>query len=510
MLIRIRLTLLYTAILALTLILFGVVLYTIQDQYTLNSLKRDLSLSGDSLAQSISRTYLSPAPSTPPPDLPSQKQGGNPAQNPATNPPQKPGENPAPNSMGNNPPPKPIEQLSGAQAFRDLRERDIMRVLDANGALFAGPFGSDEVALPISAEGLQILQNQQVWWESITLNGEHLLVYNRPLVSGGKVAFIIQAARSLTERDRSLTSLELTLVIASLVTTLVAFGIGWLMARVTLSPIQRITQTAQVIGSESDFTRRVDYNGPKDEIGQLATTFNEMLSRLQDAYQQVSQALKMQRNFVADVSHELRTPLTTVRGNLALLRRTPPLPMDEQADILSDLVEESDRLIRLVNNLLVLARADAGQCLGHAPLHIRPVIEESERQVRLIDPQREIVEVPCEDLVAVGDRDALKQVLLIVLDNALKYSQGKITLRAEKEGTNCVIGISDEGPGIEADVLPHLFDRFYRGEAPAAPGIGLGLAIAKTLVEGQGGSIAIESQLGQSTQVWIRLPLWSE
>lgn len=478
MLIRIRLTLLYTAILALTLILFGVVLYTIQDQSTLNLLKRDLSLSGDALAQSILRTYLYP-------NL-----------------------GPAPHEP---PPPRPIEGLSGGQAFRDFRERDIMRVLDANGNLVAGPFGSDESALPVSAEGLQTLQNQQVWWESITLNGEHLLVYNRPLVSDGKVAFIIQAARSLTERDRSLTSLGLTLMIASLVTTLVAFGIGWLMARVTLSPIQRVTQTAQMIGSESDFTRRVDYSGPQDEIGQLATTFNEMLSRLQDAYQRVSQALKMQRDFVADVSHELRTPLTTVRGNLALLRRTPPLPVDEQTDILADLVEESDRLIRLVNNLLVLARADAGQCLGHEPVHIRTVIEESCRQARPMDPEREIVEVMPEDIVAVGDRDALKQVLLIVLDNALKYSQGKITVRVGAEESHCVIGVSDEGPGIDPDVLPHLFDRFYRGDVPSAtPGIGLGLSIAKTLIEGQGGSIAIESEAGQATQVWIRLPLWSE
>lgn len=476
MLIRIRLTLLYTAILALTLILFGVVLYTIQDQYTLNSLKRDLSLSGDALAQSIVRTYLNPNPG------------------------------PAPHEP---PPPRPIEGLSGGQAFRDFRERDIMRVLDANGNLVAGPFGSDESALPVSAEGLQTLQMQQVWWESITLNGEHLLVYNRPLVADGKVAFIIQAARSLTERDRSLTSLGLTLMIASLVTTLVAFGIGWLMARVTLSPIQRVTQTAQMIGSESDFTRRVDYSGPQDEVGQLATTFNEMLSRLQDAYQRVSQALKMQRDFVADVSHELRTPLTTVRGNLALLRRTPPLPVDEQTDILGDLVEESDRLIRLVNNLLVLARADAGQSLGHEPVHIRTVIEETCRQARPMDPEREIVEVMPEDIVAVGDRDAVKQVLLIVLDNALKYSQGKITVWVGTEGPHCVIGVSDEGPGIEPEVLPHLFDRFYRGDVPAAtPGIGLGLSIAKTLIEGQRGSIAIESQSGQATQVWLRLPLW--
>ena len=137
---------------------------------------------------------------------------------------------------------------------------------------------------------------------------------------------------------------------------------------ITLHPIQRLTQTARTIGDERDFTRRVTYTGPQDEVGQLATTFNSMLARLQDAYQQVAHSLEMQRDFVADVSHELRTPLTTLRGNLGLLRREPPIPAEEQADILTDMMDESDRLIRLVNDLLVLARADAGRSLAKEPL----------------------------------------------------------------------------------------------------------------------------------------------
>ena len=136
-----------------------------------------------------------------------------------------------------------------------------------------------------------------------------------------EVAYIVQAARPLTERDRTLQSLATTLVVASSLITLIAFGIGWLFSGITLRPIQRITQTAQTIGDERDFTRRVDYTGPPDEVGQLASTFNSMLSRLQDAFQKVEHSLQMQRNFVADVSHELRTPLTTLRGNLGLLRR---------------------------------------------------------------------------------------------------------------------------------------------------------------------------------------------
>jgi signal transduction histidine kinase len=476
--IRLRLTLLYSTILAATLIVFGIALYTIQDQYTLNSLKRDLSLSGDNLSRAISWRYLHPDPG----ELRLQR-----------------------------PPPAPLESLSGEQAFQELREREIVRVIDSNGALVASPLSGEQEALPLSAAGLQTLQDRQVWWETASPAEEHLLIYNRPVVADDQVVFIVQVARPLTERDRSLAALSRTLIIASLLTTLVAFGIGWVLSGATLRPIQRITQTAQAIGSESGaneftLTRRVDYTGPNDEIGQLATTFNSMLSRLQDAYQRVSQALRMQRNFVADVSHELRTPLTTVRGNLELLNRDSPLPAEEQADILTDLVEESDRLIRLVNDLLVLARADAGQGLRQEAVPLRSVVEEACRQSRRLEGQREILEA-VEDVTVLGDRDALKQVLMILLDNALKHSQGMIRVTAGAAGKQVAICVSDSGPGMAPATLRHVFDRFYRGEAdPAMPGFGLGLPIAKALVEGQGGTIAIESQPGSGSVVRVSLP----
>jgi signal transduction histidine kinase len=468
--IRLRLTLLYTAILALTLIVFGVALYIVQAQWTLNWLKRDLSMSSERISQSILWTYLHP-----------NQQERNP------------------------PPPPPLGNLSSDQAFQGLREREIVRVLDTNGVLAASPVSSDQTALPLSAAGLQTLRNQGVWWETASALDQHLLIYNRPAVENGQVVFIVQVARSLTERDQSLAALGRTLLIAGVLTTLAAFGIGWALSGTTLRPIHRITQTAQAIGKESDFTRRVEYTGPKDEIGELATTFNSMLSRLQDAYQRVSQSLKMQQDFVSDVSHELRTPLTTVRGNLALLRHDPPLPADEQADILTDLVDESDRLIRLVNDLLILARADADRSPLQEPLPVRPTVEEACRQARLLDRQRPIIE-HIQDVTALGDRDALKQVLLILLDNAMKYSQGEIVVTAERVGEQVIIAVQDGGPGIAPETLEHVFDRFYRGDFdPGVPGFGLGLPIAKALVEAQGGQITLESELGRGAvvRVWL-------
>lgn len=470
--IRFRLTLLYTAILALTLIIFGVALYSIQAQDTLSSIKRDLLASSEKLIEAALRAEFAP------PIQDVEFQGP--------------------------PPPRPFSEFPSEQAFHELPEREIVRVLDANGDLVASPFANAEDALPLSQDGLAALQSQQEWWESNTVSGEDMLIYNRPIARGGQTVYIVQIARSLDERDRTLGSLATTLGGAGLLTILIAFGVGWVLAGTTLKPIQRITRTAQAIGDERDFTRRVDYIGPQDEVGQLASTFNLMLTRLQDAYQKVEHSLEMQRDFVADVSHELRTPLTTLRGNLGLLGRTPPAPPEEQADILADMVDESDRLIRLVNDLLLLARAGVGRSLDQDPLPIQPVLEETARQAHQLDLGRQITLDVAPDLTVLGDRDALKQIMLILLDNALKHSDGEINVEASRNGVQVEIHVRDHGAGIPPDKLEHVFDRFYRGDDNAAPGFGLGLPIAKTLAENMGGAIAIASELGQGSVVTLR------
>lgn len=472
--IRLRFTLLYNAILALTLAIFGIALYSSLAQATLNALKKDLIHSSAGLAESLTRSLADPnMPSSPP--------------------------------SHEKPPPKPFENFSGDVSFQALPEREIVRVLDSDGNLVASPLGRSEDALPISPEGLQALQVQREWWESDTVQDQSMLIYSRPISADGKLAYILQIARPLSERNRSLQALGTTLIIASLVTLLVAFGIGWMLSGITLRPIQRLTQTAHTIGEKRDFTRRVDYRGPADEVGQLATTFNSMLERLQEAYQRVERSLEMQRSFVADVSHELRTPLTTLRGNLGLLRRTPPIPAEEQSDILSDMVEESDRLIRLVNDLLVLARADAERNLAIQPVAVLPVLDETCRQVGQLDPRRKInLEAP-PGLVILGDRDAFKQVVLIALDNALKHSDGEIYVSAALTAAQVEIRVQDSGEGIAPEKLDHIFDRFYRGDdAVTIPGFGLGLAIARSLVESQNGTIAMESQVGEGSVLSLR------
>ncbi len=478
--IRLRLTVMYSAILALTLLLFGGALYIIQARYTLNALKSDLLRTGEGLGAAVLFRFTHP-PREERQVLPLQREDA--------------------------PPPVTFEVFSPEPAFQQLREREIVRVLSAQGALVASPFGVQQDALPLSAEGLQALQALRDWWEIGPGEEGRLLIYSRPVVSDGALVGIVQVARPLAERDRSLAGLGTTLIIAGVITTLAAFGAGWALSGLTLRPIERITQTAQAIGRESDFTRRVDYQGPNDEVGQLATTFNSMLERLQEAYQQVNVALKQQRDFVADVSHELRTPLTTVRGNLALLRRDPPLPAEEQADILADAVEESERLIRLVNGLLVLARADAGQSLRREAVALPTLAAEACRQARRLAPQRELTARLPQDVAVLGDRDALKQVLWILLDNALKYTHGAVDVVVEEAHAGWVeLRVQDSGPGLPPAALEHIFDRFYRGDqAQGEAGFGLGLSIARALVEAMGGTICMESDVERGSTVFVRL-----
>lgn len=475
--IRLRFTLLYTLILALTLTVFGFALYTIQARDTLDSLKQDLRLGASKLAEAALR-------SDSPPDFP------------------KPEDFPRPQ-------PIPFDEFSSDQAFQSFPEREIGRILNADGNLVSSPFGREEDALPLSDEGLQAVQSQKDWYETATVNDEEMLIYSRPVIVDGEVVYIVQVARPLTERNRSLQSLAATFLAAGLLTVLIAFGIGWVLSGITLQPIHRITQTAQKIGDERDFTRRVDYTGPPDEVGQLANTFNSMLSRLQDAFQKVEHSLQMQRDFVADVSHELRTPLTTLRGNLGLLRREPP--PEELADILDDMVDESDRLIRLVNDLLLLARADAGRNLAKEIVDISSLLEETVRQARQLDSQRGISLDAAPSLKVMGDRDAVKQILLIALDNALKHSPGDVEVTAEQKDAQVEISVQDHGKGIPPEKLEHVFDRFYRGgDSASVSGFGLGLSIAKTLTERLGGEIQMQSETGSGSTLILRFTIASQ
>lgn len=365
-----------------------------------------------------------------------------------------------------------------------------------------------EYTLPLSDTGWKKCEAGEPYTEIISTENGRLLVYSQPVASGPEVEGVIQVARSLVAYDQSLETLRGILVSGSVIALATTFGLGWVLAGAALRPINKITHTAQAIGAERDFDRRVSYTGPQDEVGRLTTTFNAMLTELQSAYRQLEQALHTQRRFAADASHELRTPLTTIRGNLDLLKRQPPISRDDREAVLADAIEECDRLIRLINNLLVLARADSGLVLHQEAVPLQPFIEDMCRQAKLLAPERTI---HCENdlaLTVLADRDALKQVLLILLDNAIKYTppHGTITLATGRAADGVAIHVRDTGPGIPAPALAHIFERFYRVEtARTSSGAGLGLAIAKELIEAQGGTIAVESAEGRGSRFTLVL-----
>ncbi len=464
--IRLRLTLLYTAILALTLAGFGAMLYGTQLQSMRSGEERMLAETAKRIAERgpFEGFWFGDR-------LPEER----------PSPPWPPEAENAPN------------RVFGAKPM-------YMQLLSLEGEVINQSENLDEVILPLSDDGWQAVQSGESWVETASVEGERLLIHSEPVIVEHQVTEIIQIARALADQDDYLSTLRRNLFVGSGVAVIVAFGAGWILSGLVLRPVNRITHTAQAIGAERDFDRRVQYTGPHDEIGQLATTFNTMLTELQAAYRQ-------QQQFVADVSHELRTPLTTLRGNLALLRRKPSISDDEQVDILDDMVGESERLIRLVNDLLTLARAESGRTLRSDVIKIEPLIEDVCRQVELLAPDRAIACTLPPDTTVIGDRDALKQVLLSLLDNALKHTTGPIAVTAAVADGSAAISIRDSGPGIDPEVLPHIFERFYRGEAARSrPGIGLGLSIAKVLIEAQNGTISIESQIEAGSVVTVSLP----
>lgn len=459
--IRLRLTLLYTAILALTLIVFSTVLYVTQSELTLGDIRNRLARQSADFV------------------------------NYAQHPPDRPD--------GIAPPPMNQSFLPGRWT----------QVRNVDGALAASTGDLSGVTLPLSAAALKAVQNGQGWFETADVENQPLLIYSAPLMVQGQDNRIVQVAAPIGEREQALNNLRAILAVGSLVVLLAAFAIGWALAGTALRPIERITHTAQAIGAERDFTKRVKHVGPNDEIGQLAATFNGMLTQLGLAYQQLQHALESQRRFVADASHELRTPLTTVRGNIELLEHQSSLPEQDRAEIMADTKDEVERLIRLVNQLLVLARSDAGQPLKREPIPLEPLVEEVCRGAKLRAPARALTCEVAPEAVALGDRDALKQVLVILVDNAVMHTPPNAAIQVSATVTPQTVetSVSDTGPGIAPNVLGHIFERFYRGDfSRTGISTGLGLAIAKDLMEAGQGKISVKSELGKGTVFTVTLP----
>jgi signal transduction histidine kinase len=330
-------------------------------------------------------------------------------------------------------------------------------------------------------------------------------VYVLPFQRVGTLAGYIEALTPLGRVDASIGTFRLMLPLLGLASMLAALIGCWAITSKALRPIASMIQTAQAIASSRDPSRRIEVPAHRDEMGRLATTFNEMLGSLEAAS-------RAQQRFVADASHELRAPLTAIGGNLELLNRHQHMPEAERQEVLAEVTRETERLTRLVADLLALARADAGMPLKQHRVDLDVIVLDAFRSAHQLAHDQTLIIDPFEPLEVNGDEDRLKQLLLILLDNALKYTPGggQVRLGLHRCDASVELLVHDTGIGIAPEHLPHIFERFYRADPARSrdpAGTGLGLSIAQWITAQHGGAITIESQPGKGTRVRVRLPL---
>ena len=338
----------------------------------------------------------------------------------------------------------------------------------------------------------------------ITAGARRWRVYVLPI--GGEVGPIsyIEVLAPLASIDASIQTFRvvpLGLGVAGLAAALLG---GWAIAGGVLQPVATMTATAGSIARTRDFAHRIIVPPHPDELHQLAETFNAMLASLEMAY-------RAQQQFVADASHELRAPLTAIQGNLDLVRRFPAMPASEREAALKEAGREAERLTHLVADLLILARADAGTPLRRQPVELDRVVLEALAAARHLARGQTITLAHLDPVMVRGDPDRLKQVVLILTDNALKYTppEGRVTLALRRDGVSAVVTVSDTGMGIAPDEVARVFERFYRADPARARdpgGTGLGLPIARWIVEQHGGDVSLTSHPGMGTTATIRLP----
>jgi signal transduction histidine kinase len=313
----------------------------------------------------------------------------------------------------------------------------------------------------------------------------------------------LQVGSSLSVVDATQGNLISVMAIIAVIAVLMAGFGSWVVLGRALSPLEAITETVDQINRADDLSRRIPYQERnEDEIGDLVVSFNQTLERLESLF-------TSQQRFLADVSHELRTPLTVIKGNVDLMRHIKQA--DEES--LSSIDQEAGRLTRLVGGLLMLAQAESGKlALNIKPVELDLLLTEVFTEMCILAGSKVHVHLNDIDQVMVnGDRDRLKQVFLNLVANAIQYTPqgGDVFLSMSKIGEQARVIIRDTGPGIPAEDLPHIFDRFYRAEKSRTrsniSGFGLGLSIAHWIVEHHGGQIKVESKEGKGTTfvIWL-------
>jgi len=447
---RARLTLWYTAVLALVLLAFGLAVYALLSLSLIRQIDATLNVAADEIRLAFRRE---------------------------------------------------VEGIRLPPMALDLSANVYVQIWDTGGNLVVQNVTVAET--PFDPTHLELAQAA---FSEVTFEDIHLRVLTYPLVAQpeGTVVGTMQLASPLTTVDEAQRALLVLLLSGGLMAVLLAALVGWTTAAAALRPLEQMTETALQITRADDLSRRIPLNGPaQGEVGRLILAFNETLERLENLFE-------TQRRFLADVSHELRTPLTTVLGNLDLMRKMGHL----DAESLEAISSETQRMKRLVQDILVLTQAESGKLpLGRAELELDTLVLEVFQQSKVLAKERVEVRLGQEDQARVmGDRDRLKQVLLNLMSNAIEYTPpgGTVTLGLACVGDWARVTVSDTGPGIPQDELPHIFERFYRVDRSrrrtGQGGAGLGLSIAYWITRSHEGRLEVASEVGKGTTFSVWLP----
>jgi len=371
--------------------------------------------------------------------------------------------------------------------------------------------GIDLGSNSIDPTGLRTaLEYGQESYREVMRGDLHYQVKTKPLYApdNSTLLGVLQVGTSLNGVDKFLGVLQRALFVTGISAMALTALVSYLTTQQALVPLATVTRTASEITRADDLSRRIpEFGSNSDEVGQLIKVFNQTLKRLEEIF-------LSQRRFVADVGHELRTPLTVIKGNADLMRRMNI--MDKQS--LETIENEIDRLTRMVDDLLLLAKAEVGKLpLDKSIVELDTImLEVCQEAMVLANGNKEIRIGAIDQVLVCGDRDRLKQVILNLVSNAVMYTQsgGMIELRLGKQAASAYLVVEDNGPGIPAEDLSRIFERFYRGEKSRArshqedgKGFGLGLSIAYWIIHNHGGNIEVESKVGEGTSFTVWLPL---
>jgi signal transduction histidine kinase len=426
----------------------------------------------------------------------------------------------------------------------------VVEILDAqNQVRYSTTSGS---RIPIGADTIRsVLAGQTPTMYEMEVDGQHSNIQALPIrapmhgvsrnangtpMGNGPVIGVLLVAKSLTDVDATILLLRALLLLSGVITLVGTLIASWLIATRVLHPLSELVVTARAIAASTvrgtrlgNLSRRVPQPRGRDELAQVMETFNEMLASLESA-------TEGQRRFVADASHELRAPLTTIQGNLSFLQRhLEEIPPEERQVMLADAHKETIRLAELVDELLVLAYADANRDTSHELQGMEPDLKECRPNAPSVELDRTVLHLVrqlrkrligegsqlqlevgrIEASRVRGDDESIRRILLILIDNAIKYTPihndegiGRVTVSLERDDGQAVLRVCDTGIGIDPEDLPHIFERFYRADrARSRQGTGLGLSIAQSLVEQLGGNITAESTPGEGSIFSVMLPL---